>query len=267
MTFITLPIATFSNVELFRASDTKGGGWNEYGVGHVHLNFIQDCDEAFSNCKGKGQLTFHNELTRAGGINMMIVKNLPVHLDVIDNPRRLTFKALSRTIGNNGLTNMYSMRFDSSENAARLWHLMFTLQFVAKQANVGQSLDIPSPISLEATTARALLGTDQEDVDRFLIIYKLVELVAANPDEFSSPSHQWAEVFFGAPLNISEEECGNAIVDNHDSAANGSETTAGSFAHNDIIGDESTEHEDERSEGSNDCGDETGSLGSYSFSP
>ena len=56
-------------------------------------------------------------------------------------------------------------------------------------------------------------------------------------------------------------------MDNHNSAANISKTTAGSFAHNDIIGDESTKDEDERSEGSNDCGDETGSLGSYSGFP
>lgn len=264
MVFNSITIATFDEVELFRASNTRGGKWAENGgPGVVRVKFILDCDSNVSDCKGKGQITFHNTRTGAAGINMIVVENLPVHFDAY----RLTFKARSMTLGSKGLISMYSMRFAYSEDAARLWSQMSVLQFAAKRANDGQIIAIPSQTSLEATMARAFLGTNQEEVDRFLISTRLVELATANPEEFSSPSHQDVTDQFRASQSIHDsDEDGLAEL------ATAKEFSNSHLLDKGLIGASQGTHDSEEDENSkvedtDNNSDDTNSLGSNSDFP
>jgi len=185
--FDTLELLKFDQVKLFRASDTEGGGWNQYGIGGpVRISIIKESYPSGRDYRGWGQMTFHNCLTGAGGLNVLLVPNFPM----LKEENRITFKALSQVVGSNGKKNMFSMKLASSEDAARLWYAVFVLQLAAKQAKAGNPITIPNPDSIETTIAHAFIGSDQEAIERQLVLSSLGQLAIANRPEFSSPSLQ-----------------------------------------------------------------------------
>jgi len=195
--FDTLELYKFDETKLFRASDTERRGWNTYGAGPVRIHIIKRSDHDY---QGWGMMTFHNRLSRACGLNVLIVPNFAMEQSV-NEPERVTFKALSRTFGSNGKKNMYSLKLASAEDAARLWYVVFVLQLAAKQTRrTGYRITIPSPVSVEATVLRAFIGTDQDEVDRHLVRSRLCQLATSNQSAFSSQHHVWATTFFAAPI-------------------------------------------------------------------
>jgi len=206
MVFSTLALTKFNDVKLFRASDTRGKKWNEYGTGTVQANIITGSDLDGPNREGCGQVTFHNDLTRACGLNCLVVPNFEVSPSS-DEPDRVTFKALSRTIGNNGKKNMYSIRLASAEDAQSFCCIVDLLQrAAAKQAKDGNAISIPDQHSIEVVVARFLIGTDKKEIERFLIYSQLIELVRARVEEHSSISDEATETSSLPSPNFTESQ-------------------------------------------------------------
>src|SRR5210317_586833 len=104
-TFEKLVLSTFTGAKLYRASDIPGRGWNTYGSpGIVRIEITKSGDY-----QGWGVLTFHNQRIGVLGLNVLLVPNFVMDHS-IQHPRRLTFKAQSRSLGNNGKKNMYSLK-------------------------------------------------------------------------------------------------------------------------------------------------------------
>jgi len=259
-TFEKLVLNTFTGAKLYRASDIPGRRWNTYGSpGIVRIEITKSGDY-----QGWGVLTFHNQRIGVLGLNVLLVPNFVMDHS-IQHPRRLTFKARSRSLGNNGKKNMYSLKLASSEDAARLWYIVFLLQLAAKQARAGSPITIPSSVSVEATVVRAFIGTDQDEVDRQLVLSRLSQLAQAVPASFSSANHQWSETFFAAPFppdHVKEFACigedGHSVNGSlaHDSEPDGSssvleESTSGVDLNAQVTHDEGDESDDSDSLGSN----------------
>jgi hypothetical protein len=140
MPFSTVKLIQFSNVSLFKASNTPGKKWNTFGgKGLVDVMMITDSDPEgpHHHHEGWSQLTFHNPHTCALGISILVVPNLVLLLSQ-DEPFRVTFKALSRTIGCTGMKSMFAMRPTSKEEAEKLCYLCELLQLGATEAQEGR---------------------------------------------------------------------------------------------------------------------------------
>ena len=215
--FDTLLLEKFESVVLFRASDEPGNGWNTYGPGIIRIHFVKSSNADGQNFAGWGQMTFHNVLTRMEGLNVLIVPNFTMHQSV-EEPHRLTFKALSGNYANNGKKNMYSIKLSSDKDAARLWYCVFILQLAAKQALRGNRVTIPSQVSVEATAIRSFMAIEAENVDevaRHILRSRLALLANANAAAFASMTHQFSESFFAAPFP--EDEDSGRVTENGNS--------------------------------------------------
>ncbi|CAJ1943447.1 unnamed protein product [Cylindrotheca closterium] len=199
----TVVLCKIENVHLFQYGG-KGGKWREYGSGPLRYKIILRSDPRFDSQRGKGQVTFHNSLTCAGGLNMLVIYNFPLVHKTTSKPNEVHFKARSAVIGTDYKSSIYGIRFASPEDAARFMWAHWVLQL----ASINPS--IPSPLSVEATTTRAFMGMGQEEheeqdvINRHLIISSLCQLASANRAVLSSehPSFQWAEQrLFDADVN------------------------------------------------------------------
>jgi hypothetical protein len=143
MKFSTITLAEFHEVRPFRRSDTPGNGWHEYGKGVLRLNIITGSDGDIVDLTGRGQLTFHNDLTihnyltKACGINTL---SPPVIKLSTKCSQRVTFKAWSNTFGNQWKKNKYTVKLQSSKDAKRLFYLCELLQKAAPQAKVSHDI-------------------------------------------------------------------------------------------------------------------------------
>ncbi|CAJ1967735.1 unnamed protein product [Cylindrotheca closterium] len=238
MKFDATKLYDFFNVKLYRASDAEGGGWNGYGQGHLCVNFINKYDGCAFDCRGMGQLTYHNELTKAGGLNLCIVKNFVIELS--EKEPRLTFKGASDVFGSNGLKNMYTMKMGSFEDAKRLVSIVHLLERAANQAAEGNRILLPGPQSVEAITARTLIGADETQVERQLIVSKLIQLAIEKDRDFPSVSHA-GHYAADHTFNL-----GDDTVDNTNGAETDNTDAAASFHHLDTA--DEVNYEDESNE-------------------
>jgi hypothetical protein len=161
MPFSTVKLVQFSNVSLFKASNTPGKKWNTFGgKGRVDVMMITDSDPEGPRHEGWSQLTFHNPRTCALGINILVVPNLVLLLSQ-NEPLRVTFKALSRTIGSTGMKSMFAMRLTSKEDAEKLCYLCELLQLGATEAQEGRPATLKETIE-DPTAAQVIFASENE---------------------------------------------------------------------------------------------------------
>jgi hypothetical protein len=159
--YTTVKLFEFSKVSLFKASDTPGKKWNTYGdKGRVDVKMITESDPKLPNREGWSQLTFYNQGTCALGMNIMFVPNL-VFLLSRNEPGRITFKALSRNIGCNGMKSMYSLRLASKVDAEKLCYLCELLQTGATEAREGRPVTLKENTE-DPTAAQVFFASENE---------------------------------------------------------------------------------------------------------
>jgi hypothetical protein len=171
-TFTFVKLFEFANVCLFKASDNPGERWTTYGrESRVDVNIITSPDK-----EGWAQVTFHNERTGAMGVNFLVVPNL-VALLSRNEPKRITFKALSLSFGCNGKKNMYCMLLESKEDAEKMCYLCEFLQMCATEAQEGRPVT-KKEITEDRTATQVLFASENEALIHG-IKSKLLELAQA----------------------------------------------------------------------------------------
>jgi hypothetical protein len=191
MPFSTVKLVQFSNVSLFKASNTPGKKWNTYGgKGRVDVTMITDSDPEGPHHEGWSQLTFHNQRTCALGINILVVPNLVLLLSR-DEPFRVTFKALSRTIGCNGMKSMYAMRLASKEDAEKLCYLCELLQIGATEAREGRPATLKE--NFEDPTAAQVVFASENEALLHCIKSKLLQLAEARAKQGHRITHRYGD--------------------------------------------------------------------------
>ncbi|CAJ1929522.1 unnamed protein product [Cylindrotheca closterium] len=205
MTFSSLSLLTFDNVSLFKVSDTRGNGFNpSTGTGTLRINYIKESDKDGPNCRGYGQMTYHNNLSKACGLNTFIVPRFVMRI-FADETDRVTFKALSGVLESNNKRNMYSMRLASSEDAGRLCYAVNLLQYGASLAEAGNPIALPDLHSIEMIAARSVIGTDQSLVERHFIWSRLIDVAKTHHNQLSSVDLCLASSLFSAALPADED--------------------------------------------------------------
>lgn len=180
----TITLAEFCEVRLFKASDTPGNGWSQIGDGGVlRLSFIIGCIAGETDNTGWGKVTYHNQLTGACGLNFLVVPNFVI-LPSKDWAGRVTFKALSKTIGSNGKKSMYSVELDSEDDANLLCYLCEVVQLAASRAKDGCPITAGNDSAPAVVAAQMLFGSEQEAI-RQRIKSRLFQLAEINSIGFT----------------------------------------------------------------------------------